>query len=120
MPEPFLESLHFAGQLSDTNGAITYQPSDEHDRQTCSQTEDNRHEPVPSARKGKRDIYHRQEIDQSVRAESDCEEDTEDERPKPTLLAIRLFEPFADAVIVLVVMMSAEKQNNAANQHESR
>ena len=43
-------------------------------------------------------------------AESDGKEDTEDEGPQPTLLAVRLFEPFADAMVMLVVMMTAEAE----------
>ena len=79
MAEPFLKSLHLARQLTDAHCAITYQPCNQHDRQACSQTEDYRHEPVPGARQRQCDIYHRQEIDESVRTESNSEEDTEDE-----------------------------------------
>ncbi len=120
MTEPFLESLHLTGQFTDAYCTITYQPCNKHDRQTCSETEDYRHEPVPCVRQRQRDIYHRQEIDESVRAESDREEDTEDERPEPTLFAVRFFEPFADAVVVLVVMMTAEKQHDTADEHKAR
>ena len=55
-----------------------------------------------------------------MRTKSDCEEDTEDEGPQPTLFAIRVFEPFADPVIVFVVMVSAKEQHDAADDHESR
>ena len=54
-----------------------------------------------------------------MRTESDGEKDTQDEWPQPTLFTIRLFEPFADSVVVLMVMMSAEEQHDAAYQHES-
>ena len=79
MPEPFLERSHFLCQIADADSTVTHQPSDQHDRQACAQTEDDRHQPVPTARQGQRDIDHRQEIDESVRAEGDGEEDTEDE-----------------------------------------
>ena len=119
MPEPFFKSLHLARQFTDADSAVADHPGDQPNRQTCTQTEDNRHQPVPTARKGQRDINHRQEIDQSMRAESDRKEYTQDEGPYPALFAVRLFEPFADAVLVLVVMMTAEKQHYAADQHKA-
>ena len=81
MPEPFLESLHFASQLTDTYSAIAYQPRNEHNRQTRTQTEDYRHQPIPRTRQRKRDINHRQEINQPVRTKGDGEEDTQDKGP---------------------------------------
>ena len=81
MAEPFLEITHFLRQVSYADRAVADEPCNQHDRQTGSETEDHRHQPVPRARKRQRDINHRQEIDQPVRAESDREEDTEDERP---------------------------------------
>ena len=109
MTEPFLEDLHPAGQLAQTHRAIAYQPRNQHDRKTRSKAKHHRHQPVPRARQSKRDVDHRQEIDQTVGAEGDGKEDTEDERPEPTLLAIRIFEPTANTVIMLVVMMTAEE-----------
>lgn len=119
MAEPFLESLHFSCQFGDADSAITDKPSDKHDGQSRSESEDNGHEPVPCVRQRERDINHRQEINESMRAESDSEEDAENEGPEPTLLAIRFFEPFADTVIVLVVMMSAKKEHDTADEHEA-
>lgn len=109
MAEPFLETLHLLRQFADAHGAVANQPCDQHDWQTSTETEHNRHDPVPTARQRQRDINHRQEINQAVRTEGNREEDTEDEGPEPTLLAIRLFEPFADAMIMFVVVMSAKK-----------
>ncbi len=109
MPKPFLETLHLLRQFADAYCAVTYQPCNQHDRQTRSQTEHDRHDPVPRTRQRQRDIDHRQEINQSVGTEGDGEEDTEDEGPEPTLFAIRLFEPLADAVVVLVMMVPAEE-----------
>ena len=120
MPKPFLETLHLLRQFADAYCAVANQPSDEHDWQTRTQTEHDRHNPVPRARQRQRDINHRQEINQSVGTEGDGEEDTEDEGPEPTLLAVRLFEPFADAVVMLVVMVPAEEQHDAADQHKAR
>ena len=120
MAEPFLERTHLAGQVSDADSTVTNQPRNEHDRQTRSKAEYHRHEPAPRGRKSQRDIDHRQEIDETMGAESDGKEDTEDEGPQPTLFAIRLFEPFADAVVVLVVMVTAEEQNYSADKHEAR
>ena len=120
MPEPLFEGLHSAGQFTDAYRTVAYQPRNQHDRQTRSETEDDRHQPVPGARQREGDIDHGQEIDQAVRTKSDSEEDTEDEGPQPTLFAIRVFEPFADPVIVLVMMVSAEEQHDAADDHESR
>ena len=79
--EPFLEGLQVTGQFADTNRTIAYQPRNQHNRQTCAETENHRHQPVPAARKRQRDINHRQEIDESVRTESDGKENTEDEGP---------------------------------------
>ena len=81
MSEPFLEMGHFLGQIADADCAVADQPRDEHDWQTCSETENHRHEPIPCVRQRQRDIYHAQEIDQTMRTESDSEEDTKDERP---------------------------------------
>ena len=77
--EPFLKTLHLLRQFADAYCAVTYQPSDEHDRQTGTETEHNWQNPVPRARQRQRDINHRQEINQAVRTEGDGEEDTEDE-----------------------------------------
>ncbi len=120
MPEPFLEGLQPVGEIADADSAVADQPRNEHNRQTRAETEDDGHQPVPTARQRQRDVDHRQEIDEPVRTKSNRKENTEDERPQPTLLAVGLFEPFADAVVVLVVMMSAEKQHNAANEHKRR
>ena len=120
MPEPFLEGLQPVGKIADTDSAVADQPRNKHDRQTRAEAEDDGHQPVPTARQRQRDIDHRQEIDEPVRAECNRKENTEDERPQPTLLAVGLFEPFADAVVVLVVMMPAEEQHNAANEHKRR
>ena len=76
MSEPFLKSLHLAGQLTDADSAVTNQPRDQHDGQTCSQTEHDWHQPVPTVRQSQRDINHRQEIDESVRAECNRKENT--------------------------------------------
>ena len=76
MPEPFLESTHLAGEAGDADCAVAHQPRYQHDRQTCTQTEDDGHQPVPRAGKRERDVNHCQEIYQPVGAESDCEEDT--------------------------------------------
>ncbi len=81
MPEPFFEGAHLLRQVTDAHGAVAHQPGDQHDRQTRTQTEDDRHQPVPRARQRQRDIDHRQEIHQTVRTECDREEDTEDEGP---------------------------------------
>ena len=81
MPEPLLKTLHLLRQFADAYCTITYQPCNQHDRQACSQTEDYWHEPVPGARQRQCDIYHRQEIDESVRTESNSEEDTKNELP---------------------------------------
>ena len=118
VPEPFFEGCHLARQVTNAHRAVTYQPRNQHNRYTGTQAEHHRHQPVPTARKGQRNIDHRQEIHQTVRTESDREEYTENERPEPTLLAVRLFQPLADSVIMLVVMMTAEKQHNAAYEHE--
>lgn len=120
MTEPFLEDLHPAGQLAQTHRAIAYQPRNQHDRQTRSKAEHHRHQPVPGVGQRQSDVDHRQEIDQTVGTEGNGKEDTEDERPEPTLLAIRIFEPTADTVIMLVVMMTAEEQHHAADEHEAR
>ena len=120
MPEPLLEMGHFLGQIADADCAVTYEPSDEHDRQTCSETEDYRHKPVPRARQRQGNIYHRQEIDQAMRTEGDGEENTEDERPKPTGVGVRILEKLANTVVVGVVVMSAEEQHNTADEHETR
>ena len=118
MSEPFLESVNFLRQVADADRAVTNQPCYKHDRQTSAETEDERHDPVPCARECQRDINHRQEINQSVRTESDGEEDTEDERPQPTGVRIGVLQELAYSVIVLMVMMSAEKQHNTAYKHE--
>ena len=120
MPKPFLERSHFLCQIADADSTVAHQPSDQHDRQACAQAEDDRHDPVPRVWQGKRDINHRQKIHQSMRAKRNRKENTEDERPEPTLLAIRLFEPFADAMIMLVVMVTAKEQHDTANQHKAR
>ena len=120
VPEPLLESLHVTGQPADTHRAVADEPRNQHDRQTGTQTEHHRHEPVPGTGQREGDIYHRQKIDQPVGAEGDGEEDTENERPEPALFAVRIFEPFADAVVVLVVVMTAEEQHHAADEHEAR
>ena len=70
MPKPFLETLHFLRQFADAHRAITYQPCNQHDWQTRTQTEHDRHNPVPTARQRQRDINHRQEINQAVRTEA--------------------------------------------------
>ena len=119
MPKPFLEGRHLAGEISDTDCTVTNQPRDEHDRYAGTQTEHDRHDPVPSPGQRERDIDHRQEIHEPMRTKCDREENTEDKRPKPTLLTIRLFEPFTDAVIVLMVMMSAEQQHDTADEHKT-
>ena len=118
MPEPFLESLQAVGEVADTDSTITDQPRDEHDRQSRSETEDDRHQPVPRARKGERDINHRKEIDQAMRTESDGEEDAEYERPEPALLAVGLFEPSAYTMVMLMVMMPTKEQHDAADEHK--
>ena len=120
MPEPLLEMGHFLGQIADADRAVTYEPSNEHDRQTCSETENNRHKPIPCARERQGDINHGQEIDQAMRTEGDGEENTEDERPQPAGVGVRVLEKFADSVVVGVVVMSAEEQYNTADEHESR
>jgi len=120
MPEPFFERVHLLRQVTDTYRAVTNQPCNQHDRQTGTETEDDRHQPVPRARQGQCDIDHRQEIDQSMRTESDREEDTQDERPQPTGIGIGVLEELTYAVIMLVVMMSAEQQHDTAYQHERR
>ena len=81
MPEPFFERTQLARQVSDADRAVTYQPRYQHDRQSCTETEYHRHHPVPTAGQSQRDIDHRQEIDETVRTESDRKEDTEDEGP---------------------------------------
>ena len=43
MAEPFLEVLQLVSQVADAHGAITYQPSNQHDRQSRAQPEDHRH-----------------------------------------------------------------------------
>ena len=109
MAEPFFERIHLTRQLGDAHRAVTNEPCNQHDWQTCSQTEYDRHQPVQTARQRQRDINHRQEIDQTVRAERNREENTQDKRPKPTLFAIGVLKELADSVVVLMVMMSAEK-----------
>jgi len=118
--EPLLDGMQAVGQVGYADGTVADQPRDEHDRQTRTQAEDDRHQPVPTVRECQRDINHRQEIDQTVRTKSDCKENTQYERPYPALLAVRLFEPFADAVVVLVVMVAADEQYDAADEHEAR
>ena len=120
MPEPFLESVHLLREVGDAHCAVTYQPCNQHDRKTRAETEDERHEPVPSIGQGKRDINHRQEIDKSVRAESDSEENTQDERPEPTGVGVCVLQELTDAVVVLMVMMSAEEQYDTADEHKAR
>ena len=120
MAEPFLEGVHLLRKVGDAHGAIAYQPRDQHNRQTCTETKDERHEPVPCIGQGKRDINHRQEIDQTMRAESDGEEYTEDEGPKPTGVGVGVLEELADSMVVLVVMMSAEEQYDTADEHKAR
>jgi len=79
VPEPFFEGCHLARQVTNAHRAVTYQPRNQHDRYTGAETEDDRHQPVPRAGQRERNINHRQEIDQTVRTESDGEEDTENE-----------------------------------------
>ena len=81
MTEPFLKGLQAAGQSADAHGAVTYQPRNQHDRKTRTQTEDHGHQPVPRTGQRQRDIYHRQKIDQTVRAKGNREENTQDKRP---------------------------------------
>lgn len=120
MAEPFFKGTHFLRQIADTYCAVTYQPSYQHDRQTRAETENNRHEPVPCARQRQGDINHGEEVYQTMRAESDSEEYTEDERPKPAGIGVCILQKLTNSMVVLVVVMSAEKQHNTANQHESR
>ena len=119
MAEPFFKGIHFLCQIANAYRAVTYQPRDEHDRQTCAKSENKRHEPVPSARQSKRYVNHREEIDQTMRAKGDGEENTQYERPKPTGVRVCILQKLADTMVVLVVMVSAEKQYNPANQHKS-
>ena len=79
MTEPFFERLHIAGEFADADGAVAYKPSNEHDRQSCAKTENDRHKPTPGGRQRECNINHRQEINETVRTESDSEKDTEDE-----------------------------------------
>ena len=120
MPEPLLEMGHFLGQIANADCAVADEPSNEHDRQTCSETEDHRHEPIPRARQRQGDIYHGQEIDQTMRTEGDGEENTEYEGPQPAGVGVRILEKLANTVVVGVVVMSAEEQHDSADEHETR
>ena len=53
-----------------------------------------------------------------MRTESDRKEYTQDKRPEPALFAVCVFEPFADTMIMLMVVVSAEEQHYAADEHE--
>ena len=120
MPEPFLKSIHFLRQVSYAHCAVTYEPGYQHDRKTCAETENHRHKPVPTARKRQRDIYHRQEINQTVGTECNRKEDTENKRPKPAGVGIRILQELAYSVVMLMVMVTAEKQHDTADKHECR
>ena len=53
-------------------------------------------------------------------AECNGKEDTQHKRPKTAALAVHTLQPFAHAMVVLVVMATREEQQHTANNHERR
>ncbi len=117
--KPFFKHFQTMCQAANTDCAITYQPCNQHDRQSGTQSEHNQHQPRYTHRHSHGEVYHRDEINQSVRTKSHRKEYTQQERPQPTRPAIGVLQPFAYPMVMLVVV-SADEQHNTAQEHKHR
>ena len=107
---PLLDSVQTLRQSAQRYGAIRNEPCHYHNGQTRTQTKHHWQKPVPTHRQRDRYIHHREEIHQAVRTKSNGKEDTQHKRPKTATLTIHMLQPFAHSVVMLVVMMTREKQ----------
>ncbi len=117
--EPFLEHAQLMRQAADTHCTVTDRPRYQHNRKPRTQSENHQHQPRHTHRHGYRQINHRNEIDQPVRAERHGKEHSQQERPQPTRFAVGVLQPFAQSVVMRMVV-SAQEQYHAAQQHKHR
>lgn len=115
---PFLYLLHLGIDAGHRHSAIGYDPSDDHDGQSGTQTKDHRQEPIPSEWQREGNIHHGEEVHQSVGTKSNGEKYTEHKAPQSAVLSVEMPEPFAHSVVVLMMMLTRKEEQHAADNHE--